>query len=41
MFQFLKHLFINSYGSHFFWDLYEAQKSPDHKAMTMLFEQYN
>lgn len=25
---------------HFFWDLYEAQRSPDSKAMTNLFNQY-
>ena len=25
---------------HFFWDLYEAERSPDSKAMTALFEAY-
>ena len=51
MYRFIKHWFQNSYflayhdnkkyKDHFFWDLYEAQRSPDSKAMTMLFEQYN
>ena len=26
---------------HFFWDMYEAQRSPDSKAITFLIEQYS
>lgn len=37
MFKILKSFFVDD---HFFFDLYQAQRSPDSKAMTMLFEQY-
>lgn len=50
MYRFIQHWFQNSYflayrnkkyKNYFFWDLYEAQRSPDSKAMTMLFDKYN
>ena len=53
MYRFIQHWFQNSYflayhnskkykyKDHFFWDLYEAQRSPDSKAMTILFERYS
>ena len=38
MMKFVKSLFS---GDHFFWDLYEAEHSPDSRAMTDLFEIYS
>ena len=35
------HAIINFFNDPFFFDLYEAEHSPDSKSMTMLFDQYD